>query len=170
MSDQESEKSRDRINEDELVRSLIPDPAALPDARVRVGFLGRSARARHWRLYLTPELNDYLEFTEPDVLHVRPLEGRDHPLGGSAVWFRREANLVHTRAVSREAQADFLQGDIAARHMATLRWRMTAPILQGKIFLSFEGHANSCVSDICENFMAPSWMSGGDVICTFNCR
>jgi hypothetical protein len=117
MPDQDSPTPQRDLAEDDLVARLVSDPAALPDVRARAGFLGRSARARHWRLYLTPELNDYLEFTKADVLHVRPLKGRDHPLGGSAVWFRREANLVHTRATSREAQADFLQGGIVAGHL-----------------------------------------------------
>jgi len=36
-------------------------------------------------------------------------------------------------------------------------------------FLSFAGHANSCVHDICNVFIAPSFLAGGDVLCTFNC-
>lgn len=120
MPNQKKPETQGKLNEDKLVRSLVPDPSKVPDARVLVGFVGKSARERHWRLYLNPNLNEYVEFADSDVLHSQPLEGSDHPLGGTVVWFKREANLVRTRAVSREAQADFLQGDIAAAHLAAV--------------------------------------------------
>jgi len=88
---------------------LIADPA---DVFVYVGFVGRSQRPGYWRLYLNPEWNDYLEFQSGDVVLARALDRADHPLGGTFVWLRRDANVLRTRTTSREAQADFLNGDL----------------------------------------------------------
>ena len=56
------DKKQPPRKEEEIVRSLVPDPAQPPDVRVLVGFLGRSARERSWRLYVTPNFSDYVEF------------------------------------------------------------------------------------------------------------
>ena len=92
-------------------RDLIEDPAGL-DVFVYVGFVGRSQRPGHWRLYLNPEWSDYLEFHSDDVVLARALEPVGHPLGGTFVWLRRDANVLRTRITSRQAQADFLTGDL----------------------------------------------------------
>ena len=164
-----------KLEPDALVRRLAPDASAVPDVRVLAGFLGESPQEGHWRLYLSPSLDEHVEFAEEDVVHHQRLESHGAGPGGTLIWVRREANLKHTRSVSREAQADFLQGAIAKSALACGPGRRGAfphhaqlNPQRAQIFLSFAGHANSCVSDICD-LMAPSWMSGGDVICTFNC-
>ena len=166
------------LTPDAMIERLVPEATNIPDVRVLTGFLGRSAREGYWRLYQTATLDEYVEFAEDDVVHNRALDKQDSPLGGTVVWVRREANLQHTRSASREAQADFLQGTIAAllhgklgRTRPGVTGDRPGPVgpLNAQIFLSFAGHANSCVSDICNNFMAPSFMSGGDVLCTFSC-
>jgi hypothetical protein len=170
-----------KLKPDELIEHLVPNASHIPDVRVLGGFLGKSTREGYWRLYLTPSLNEYVEFAEDDVVHSHTFESDESPLGGTVIWLRREANLQHTRSASREAQADFLQGAIAASalrrgNLGRGRRGLTGPDYfqlapqQANIFLSFAGHANSCVSDICNNFMAPSFMAGGDVQCTFNCE
>jgi hypothetical protein len=108
-----------KLNEDELIKNLVPDPSQVPDARMLFGFLGKSSREGYWRLYLTPELNRYVEFQEEDVLHTLSFATPENPLGGQAAWVKREANLLHTRTVSREAQAEFLEGDITAKFLAS---------------------------------------------------
>jgi hypothetical protein len=171
-----------KLKPDALTERLVPDASQIPDVRVLGGFLGKSTREGYWRLYLTPTLNEYVEFAEDDVVHSHTLESDESQLGGTVIWVRREANLQHTRSASREAQADFLQGVIAASawgrgRLTRARRDLFASCLgacpdypqRADIFLSFAGHANSCVSDICNNFMAPSFLAGGDVQCTFNC-
>lgn len=171
---EKEKQSRDapRLEPEALIERLIPDASQVPDVQVLVGFLGKSAREGYWRLYLTIILNEYVEFAEEDVVHSRAFECDESRLGGTMVWIRRGANLQHTRSVSREAQADFLQGAITASALGRDRARQgpgnvqVAP--QQAIFLSFAGHANSCVSDICNNFMGRSFMGGGDVNCGGN--
>ena len=163
-----------KLQPDALIERLVPDASQIPDVRILGGFLGKSTREGYWRLYLTPTLNEYVEFAEDDVVHSHTLESDERQLGGTMIWVRREANLQHTRSASREAQADFLQGAIAASASKQgmqrglgrqiLAWQ---PLLQ---FLSFAGHANSCVSDICNNFVARTWPSdwgAGVAGCTF---
>ena len=113
MAEQKKPYDDGDLNEDELIKNLVPDPSQVPDARMLFGFLGKSSREGYRRLYLTPELNEYVEFQEEDVLHTLSFATPENPLGGKVVWVKREANLFHTRTASREAQADFLRGDIS---------------------------------------------------------
>jgi hypothetical protein len=101
-----------RLTEDDLVEGLAPDPGSLPDARQVSGWLGRSTRSDRWRVYLTPELNRFLEFSRAEILHHRRLTMSDVPLGGTLVWIRREAEVVETWTGSRQGQARFLEGDL----------------------------------------------------------
>ncbi len=161
-----------RLQPDALIERLIPEASQIPDVKVLVGFLGKSIREGYWRLYLTITLDEYVEFAEVDVVHSHAFESDESRLGGTMVWVQRGANLQYTRSVSREAQADFLQGTISA---SALGGRPAGPgsgyvqvAPQQALFLSFVGHANSCVSDICNNFMGRSFMGGGDVNCGGN--
>jgi hypothetical protein len=101
------------FREDSLVARLISDPSSLPDPRVELGFLGASTRKGYWRLYSGPDLNDYLEVSESDILHSQSLESADNPLGGTMLWLSREAVVHRTRREAPEGEHDFLQGAIA---------------------------------------------------------
>jgi hypothetical protein len=114
VAKQEEPQGREGMNEDELIKNLVPDPSQVLDVRMLSGFLGRSSRQGYWRLYLTLELNEYIEFPEGDVVHHQRLNTEQSPLGGTILWVRREANLQHTRTVSRETHAEFLHGGITA--------------------------------------------------------
>jgi hypothetical protein len=103
-----------QLEQDKLVELLAPDASQLPDLRALIGFLGRSTRQGYWRLYSTLVLDEYVEFSETDVVHAHVVNRNHGKLGGTVVWLRRHANLQQTRTISREAQADFLHGDIAA--------------------------------------------------------
>src|SRR5262245_23969237 len=53
-------RSEQRLQQSAFIRHLVPDPSQSPDVKLVVGFLGQSAQAGYVRLYLTPELNEYL--------------------------------------------------------------------------------------------------------------
>ena len=120
MAEQEQSKGSEtqepsgpaELRQDELIEKLVPDPAAPPDVIVLVGFLGKSSRAGYVRLYITPKLNDYFEIREKDVVLTQSLATELNPLGGTVVWVRREADLLHTRTTAAQAAAEFLGGPI----------------------------------------------------------
>jgi hypothetical protein len=102
------------LRQDGLIEKLVPDPATPPDAMVLSGLVGHSMKAGYWRLYLTLQLNDYVEFSEKDVLHHQQVPPELNPLGGTLVWLRREANVLHTRTTTQQVQGQFLQGNISS--------------------------------------------------------
>jgi hypothetical protein len=167
-TDKQRSDKEPMLKPDALIERIAPDASEVPDVRVLAGFLGKSTRRGHWRLYLTPTLNEYVEFAEDDVVHSHSLETDENRLGGTVVWVRREANLVHTKAVSREAQADFLHGDIATRYLVAARsgGPLGLPI-GGSGFLANPHYSAwiSCVPEFCD--IAPlSFLGGGTAYCT----
>jgi hypothetical protein len=155
------------LKPDGLVEHLAPDPSALPDVQILVGFLGKSVRAGCWRLYTTAVLNEYVEFTEDDLVHHRSLSPDESQLGGTVVWLKRGTNLQRTRMASREAQADFLQGAIAMRRNPALG---RGPEALGVFGAGGPATGVSAVREFCD-FKVSSWLAGGDVFCTgsFEC-
>lgn len=116
MADQMAPGDPQELKQDALVEKLVVNPSNIPDVKVLVGFVGKGSEGR-WRLYLTPQLNDYLEFNAQDVLHTQPFATAQSPLGGTVVWINRNASLQHTQTAANQAQAGFVQGDIMSRFM-----------------------------------------------------
>src|SRR5262249_23923285 len=102
----------EELKQDWLVDRLTPDPGVPASLRVLAGWLGASTRAECWRLYLTPELNEYIEVAEADIVHKQSLAPEDSPLGGSVIWVNRDAKLYYVRVTTLESQAEFFAGDI----------------------------------------------------------
>ncbi len=61
------------LSQDALVEALVPDPGSLADVVMLHGYLGKSAVEGSWRLYLTPDLDEYVEIPEDKILHHRRL-------------------------------------------------------------------------------------------------
>jgi hypothetical protein len=101
----------------DLVERLVPDPSQPADVTVLVGFLGKSAQAGTWRLYIAPDLSEYLEFPEESVRHTEDVKIAQSALPRTAVWVDRNANIVHNRS-ERQPYSDFLRGEIATTFMA----------------------------------------------------
>lgn len=119
MDDQkEPEGDSKELKQDALVEKLVGDPTKPPDVQILVGFLGRSSEAGNWRLYLTPQLDSYVEFSAEDVVHTQPLASAQSAIGGTMVWLRQDATLKHTRTGTRQMQTNFVQGDIMSSFMA----------------------------------------------------
>jgi hypothetical protein len=109
--------SKKELRQDALVENLVPDPSQYQSVTVLAGFLGKSTRVGYWRLYLTSQLNEYVEFREEDVVHTQPIPPEQSPLGGTLIWLRRDATVHHTHITSRQVQAEFLQGHITSRFL-----------------------------------------------------
>src|SRR5207237_6594412 len=103
----ELEGGSTELKQDALVEKLVADPSKTTDVQVLVGFLGRSSEAGNWRLYLTPQLDSYVEFSAEDVIHTQSLATEQSPLGGTMVWLRRDATLQYTLIGTLQAQVAF---------------------------------------------------------------
>jgi hypothetical protein len=62
---------------------------------------------------MSPDLDEYLELPEDAILHREQLDGHNSVLGGTAVWVKRDAQLLHTRITSQTTETiegSFLAG------------------------------------------------------------
>ena len=110
---------------DELAETLAADPTASPDLRVLVGWVGRSDRDNHIRLYTTLDFGEHLDLPRSDVAHVH--HSHD-PLQPSLLWIRAGAKITISRSEARDAQATFLRGSLAASLGSAWRpWRPWRP-------------------------------------------
>ena len=125
MEEQNEQEAETReMKPDMLVDNLVVDPTRLPHVRVFVGFLGRSPEAGYWRLYLTPTLDRCLEISEEHIMHHQSLASEQNSLGGTILWVKQDAPVVlRTRTDLRQAQAQFLQGEITTDAQGMLAGR-----------------------------------------------
>lgn len=65
-----------------------------------------------WRLYLTKDLDEWVEFADEDVVHFKEHEG--DPLGRMTVWLRPDTPVDHILPDDFDSAAAFLTGDISA--------------------------------------------------------
>jgi hypothetical protein len=99
------------LKEDALVELLAQDPSNVEPTVVLSGYLGRSTRPGHWRLYLDDSLTEFFDLHEAHILHsVQPSEG-DPPATKTSLWVKVGVEIDHHRVQSRRIQADFLEGE-----------------------------------------------------------
>jgi hypothetical protein len=106
-----------QLKQDRLVEQLVPDPGDLQPRIQLTGWLGKGPKEGSWRLYLTPQLDEYVQFSDKDVVHTQSVQPEQSPLGGTTVWLQKGTVLQHTQVVTRQVQADFLSGGITAGFM-----------------------------------------------------
>lgn len=115
-----------------LVEALVPDPSLVPPNATRItGYVGRSSTSGTWRLYLSPNLDRYVEIPEAEILYSQQLPGDR----GTAIWVRRDAKLHLVAVQSRDVQADYLSGPItraAVRAPAAVR-PAASPLACGRL-------------------------------------
>jgi hypothetical protein len=117
-----------RLKQDRLVDSLVPEPQSHQPSVMLTGFVGKASGDKMWRLYMSAQMDEYVEFPEAALLHSEAVPERDDPLGGTTVWLRPDTPLQHTRVTSRQVQAGFLQGEITAGYLGGAAGaRLTVP-------------------------------------------
>lgn len=82
-----------------------------------VGLPGESDDAGWQRVYLSPDLETYVDVAADDVLHTQAVAGEQGGLGATMVWVRKGARLRYTRTVAADAQSAFLQGPVTERFL-----------------------------------------------------
>jgi hypothetical protein len=118
------ESDRPALREDELVR--LTAAAGAHGTYVLTGWLGKSPEAGFWRLYPTPELDEYIEIAENDIVFTQPFNHAVAPLGGTAIVIKASAQLRGVSTDAAEARAAFLQGDITHNTIAASQMNATA--------------------------------------------
>jgi hypothetical protein len=119
MATKKSNDAAKQLKQDSLVEQLIPDPGNPQTTIQLVGWLGKGVEEGQWRLYLTPQLDQYVEFSEDSVVLAQPLQKEQSALGGTTVWLKAGTALSHTQVVKRQIQADFLSGGITSGFLAS---------------------------------------------------
>jgi hypothetical protein len=115
-----SEPRKKDIKTDEILDRLEGERSSGPLIKLVGRFLGKSDREDHYRLYLSEDLNRYLEFSKEGTV-----DAERFPSGRIVVWLRRGTKLVET--ATRAVPDDFLKGSIHQQNAA----RQAADVLGG---------------------------------------
>jgi hypothetical protein len=123
-------EGRPELSQDALVEALVSDPDDVPDVVMLQGYLGRGGVEGTWRLYFTPDLDDYVDIPADKILHRRRLPDDR----GTMIWVPKGLMLEHKRVTSEDVQAEFLAGPITSRFLRdqpnSIPW-LNVPLLGG---------------------------------------
>jgi len=96
--------------QDDLIDRLVQDPNN-PRVKKLVGFrMGKSNQEEYWRLYLTDDLNHFLDFRKEDTLHAEQVSSTK-----TLVWLNPNAEVKES--IVRSGRVDFLRGTIIEDHL-----------------------------------------------------
>lgn len=110
-------KHENRLKEDNIVKETQPqqiDKGCLEtqEGLTLVGYVGESPQLGFCRLYLTPELNEYYELRQEDVLD-QICYGDALDFSVSEVRLREGAKAVHVKSEVLDLQTRFLVGELS---------------------------------------------------------
>jgi hypothetical protein len=97
----------------EFVRQIVTDPRNVPDVMRLYGYPGASSEEHHERLYLNPDLSQYVEVPTNAVLHRMAVPAEQDLYGAVVLWVRRDAVLIYKSAPAAQALASYFAGAIA---------------------------------------------------------
>jgi hypothetical protein len=111
------------LRPDALVQKLRPDPSE-GEGNIRlVGLLSTSPEQGRWRLYVSADLDEYVEIREEDIQHSLSLGEELSAVGGTMLWVKPDTMLTYSPPTARPAGAEqeepgeYLRGEIAARNL-----------------------------------------------------
>jgi hypothetical protein len=117
-----------------FVRDIVSDPKNVPDVMLLYGYLGASSEEGHDRLYLSPDLTNYVEVPKDAVLHRMEAPKEQDPHGGVTLWVKKDAALIYKMAPAAEALAHYFAGAVqagAGQAAAAAGVRPTPPLTLG---------------------------------------
>jgi hypothetical protein len=114
--------------QDPFVERSRPDPGGPPEPTITLaGFLGKSDRPGHRRLYFTRDLDYYAEFRDEDVVRMDSIPADAPPFVGdesTRVTLRRDATFEFTRTHTGRPLDEF---DLDMRTARSVELEMKAP-------------------------------------------
>jgi hypothetical protein len=137
---------------DSFIARVIGDPAQPTEAILLNGFLGNSSEPGHTRLYIDASLSQYVDVPTDAILHSEPLGSAVSPLGGSYVWLKKDAEVLHGKAGTDRLRARFLEGPISAAFTGAAAGAGLAPIAPATVLCPSE---KICPTEICHTQLAP---------------
>ena len=104
-----------------FVDQIVADPKNVPDVMLLYGYPGASSEDAHERLYLSPDLANYIEIPASAILHRMAAPKEQDANGGMTLWVRKDAALTYKTAAGTQALAHFFAGEIQAQGVAPPR-------------------------------------------------
>ncbi|MEV4365302.1 hypothetical protein [Nonomuraea sp. NPDC049625] len=139
-------KEERNLQPDEFVDHISGNRQIPPDVQAFAGFLGRAPEQGHWRLFLSADLTEFLEFEERDLVHHTKIDPAASILGGTVIWLRRDATVRHTRLDTHQAQLEFLVGNITTGHLGGTLGAVVARKPGGGGIKSIPPQASVCIA------------------------
>src|SRR5947209_338288 len=90
---------------DSFISKVVPDPAKPGETLLLTGFLGPSSEPNHTRIYEDATLENYVDVPDDAILHTEPLPKDLSPLGGSYVWIKKDAEVLHGKVGADRTKA-----------------------------------------------------------------
>lgn len=108
----EKQQSRAEGGSD-FVQRIVADPKNVPDVMLLYGYSGASDEDGCKRLYLSPDLQHYVEVPASAILHRMAVPKDQDPYGATVLWVRRDAALKYKMGPAALALANYFAGAIA---------------------------------------------------------
>jgi hypothetical protein len=110
----------EQLRQSPFVEKVMPDPSHPTSVAPWIGLVGKSTEDGYWRLYLTIELDSYIEFKEEDVLafDIVPPKQSTLEVEAARVYLEPSARIKHVRMQSWEGEAG--QGQAGATMASAL--------------------------------------------------
>jgi hypothetical protein len=77
-----------------FVSKIVSDPSKVPGVMLLTGYMGDAAQEDRRRLYVTPDLSQWIDIPADSVLHVAQMPGPENWLEAVMVWVKQDAQLV----------------------------------------------------------------------------
>ena len=106
---------------------IVTDPKNVPDVMLLYGYPGASSEDGHERLYLSPDLANYIEIPASAILHRMAAPKEQDANGGMTLWVRKDAALIYKMAPAAQALAHYFAGAIQAQGAAPARLPPRSP-------------------------------------------
>lgn len=107
-------KSKPKANPslDELVLRLAKNPLFLPNLTYLSGMARKSSKSGWCRLYVKPDLMEWIEFREADVVHREVISMGANELEWTIAWLNDGSEILRESIEPIQAQANFLRGEM----------------------------------------------------------
>src|SRR5262245_50445223 len=92
----------------DFVGSIVTDPKNVPDVMRLYGYPGASSEEGHERLYLSPDLTNYVEVPRTAERRGVAVRADQDPHGAVCWWVKKDAALIYKMAPAAQAMAHYL--------------------------------------------------------------